>query len=229
MSEYVDSAVAALADYQQQYDDYQAEILAIKAKIAALKDEADSFVQMAIADAPDDEDKSKFAGLAYWFHRELIRVAPFREVFGYNFTSKISKASIAVNCQVCHQNYDEVLESRSDLEYARKKHSFHVCQSCKDNRDEQYQQNRQRHEAYLHELRTMPYTEYLKTDHWQDMRKRMLKYSRYRCAVCNANGVELHVHHRTYENRGHEEYKDLIVLCADCHKTFHDNRTLVKG
>ncbi len=75
--------------------------------------------------------------------------------------------------------------------------------------------------APIQDLRTMPYREYLQTDHWQVLRKRMLKRAGYRCQLCNVEG-RLHVHHRTYENRGNESYSDLIVLCPNCHAKHHD-------
>jgi hypothetical protein len=50
----------------------------------------------------------------------------------------------------------------------------------------------------------------------------------FRCQVCNAYGVQLNVHHRTYERRGAEWDTDLIVLCHDCHEIFHTNGKLAK-
>ena len=70
-------------------------------------------------------------------------------------------------------------------------------------------------------LETMPYDEYLQTTEWQERRKEHLKAAGYACQLCNASHVELHVHHRTYENRGHEHFNDLIVLCAECHRKHH--------
>jgi len=67
---------------------------------------------------------------------------------------------------------------------------------------------------------TMPYTEYLKTEHWSKVRKASLQRARYKCQLCKGGG-ELHVHHNTYENRGHEEDSDVIVLCRSCHAQFH--------
>lgn len=77
----------------------------------------------------------------------------------------------------------------------------------------------------LHELKTMPYVDYLRSDHWKRTRKDALERVNYRCQLCNKEG-SLHVHHRTYERRGEERPEDLTVLCADCHKMFHDNRRL---
>ena len=77
------------------------------------------------------------------------------------------------------------------------------------------------------ERHAMPYKDYLQSEFWQDKRDAVLKSARYRCQVCNASG-KLHVHHRTYEHRGYEYPSDLIALCPECHKLFHDHRELQK-
>lgn len=85
------------------------------------------------------------------------------------------------------------------------------------------QESKQKQLAQLQEiqaLKEMPYAEYLQTKHWQSLRADMLRRAKYKCSLCNQGG-QLHVHHRTYENRGNEPYADLIVLCADCHSKFH--------
>lgn len=64
------------------------------------------------------------------------------------------------------------------------------------------------------------YREYLKTDHWLELREEALKRAGNRCQVC-AYKKNLHVHHNTYKNIGHEDLEDLVVLCWKCHKTFH--------
>jgi hypothetical protein len=73
-------------------------------------------------------------------------------------------------------------------------------------------------------LRRMPYADYLRTDHWQFIRKAALRRAQYRCQVCYADGL-LDVHHRTYENRGRESYADVTVLCRTCHSLFHERQT----
>lgn len=69
-------------------------------------------------------------------------------------------------------------------------------------------------------LSDMAYSEYLSTEHWKDVRDRALKRAKNRCQLCNgADGLQ--VHHRTYENIGHEHQEDVIVLCRECHKRHH--------
>jgi 5-methylcytosine-specific restriction endonuclease McrA len=77
-------------------------------------------------------------------------------------------------------------------------------------------------------LNAIPYREYLQTDHWRETREYALIRADYRCQVCNSS-AGLHVHHRTYARRGEELPSDVIVLCADCHKLFHENRKLARG
>ena len=71
-------------------------------------------------------------------------------------------------------------------------------------------------------LRHMRYDLYLKTDHWQHVRKRALDFAKNSCQICNAKGT-LNVHHRTYKRRGSERPDDVIVLCRSCHQIFHEN------
>lgn len=83
-------------------------------------------------------------------------------------------------------------------------------------------------ECKVEYLREIKYRDYLLTDHWQGIRKMMLKHAGYRCQLCNAGNRTLHVHHRTYENRGRETVADLIVLCDQCHSQFHERLELAK-
>lgn len=73
------------------------------------------------------------------------------------------------------------------------------------------------------DLATMPYAEYLRTDHWNEVRSAARERANHRCQLCNRKG-ELHTHHRTYERRGSELPEDVIVLCKDCHSLFHQYR-----
>jgi len=70
-------------------------------------------------------------------------------------------------------------------------------------------------------LCSMPYKDYLKSDHWRATRAAALVAAGFRCQLCNSPD-SLAVHHRTYERRGHEAPADLTVLCSPCHAKFHD-------
>ena len=79
-------------------------------------------------------------------------------------------------------------------------------------------------EDYYHVIfiKNKDYKNYLKTKHWKDKRKDVLKRAKYKCQLCSSKDI-LHVHHNTYENIGKEKKEDLIVLCEKCHSKFHNN------
>jgi hypothetical protein len=77
------------------------------------------------------------------------------------------------------------------------------------------------YDEILNTLKYMPYEEYLQTDHWLHFRDETLKWAQNKCQLCN-DTKNLHVHHKTYENRGRETFNDVIVLCKDCHRKFHN-------
>lgn len=66
----------------------------------------------------------------------------------------------------------------------------------------------------------IPYNEYLQTEHWRTISKEYKdKYGK--CQLCGST-KGLNVHHNNYDCLFHETDKDLIVLCSECHKKFHD-------
>jgi len=107
-----------------------------------------------------------------------------------------------------------------------------ICLKCKKDiyRQQQAQNLEERNAEQERKalLKTMPYREYLLTAEWQARRKEALRRAGYRCQTCAEPG-KMHVHHRTYVNRGAERPSDLIVLCFKCHELFHENRRLADG
>lgn len=68
------------------------------------------------------------------------------------------------------------------------------------------------------------YREYLKSQHWQEIRAQRLKIDGGKCALCMKGPPErnVHVHHLSYENIWNEDvYSDLITVCDKCHKKLH--------
>ena len=70
-------------------------------------------------------------------------------------------------------------------------------------------------------LRSIPYSDYLQTAHWENRRKAALKLASFACETCNAK-EKLEVHHQTYQRLGCEIPSDLKVLCRNCHQLHHD-------
>lgn len=73
----------------------------------------------------------------------------------------------------------------------------------------------------LQYLKSMDYEEYLLTEHWLHFKSEFLKWSNSKCQVCGKGETMLHVHHKTYENRGRETFNDVVILCEKCHSLFH--------
>ena len=66
------------------------------------------------------------------------------------------------------------------------------------------------------------YHEYLQSNDWKQLRQLKLFEAKGRCQLCNSPKKPLNVHHRTYDRVFNELPEDLIVLCEQCHKKFHD-------
>lgn len=62
------------------------------------------------------------------------------------------------------------------------------------------------------------YNEYLLSDEWKKLREKALNKYHNRCVICG-DKEKLQVHHLNYKNI---EIPDLVVLCTDCHKFFHE-------
>lgn len=135
--------------------------------------------------------------------------------------------SVTVACTECGEDFEMLVYSRSDRDKADHldKFTYRPCDPCREARSQRSAQSVNQYvaerEAWLVAARSMPYSEYLQTDHWKRTRLAALKRAGYRCSVCNASGTTLDVHHRTYERRGEEHSADVIALCRGCHTRFH--------
>jgi hypothetical protein len=81
--------------------------------------------------------------------------------------------------------------------------------------------------AEIARLRAMPYEFYLMTWWWAEVRERALTFDRSICQCCHSTSSVLHVHHLTYERRGHEEPWDVVTVCPECHRLLHHPMTCV--
>lgn len=162
--------------------------------------------------------------LLYWNVPE-IKVDTIKDSLKLKSTSQVvNMVSPRMDIAVCVECRNPIaINSRTALnEYVRR--PYYLCDKCLSERGAKTEAKQQgmdmAEDERIRILRSLPYSEYLKSEHWQSLRRTMLKRAGYRCQICNGRG-ELHVHHRTYENKGDERYSDLIVLCAKCHETYH--------
>lgn len=68
---------------------------------------------------------------------------------------------------------------------------------------------------------TKTYNEYLKTDHWNTVKKRVRAVMCGRCQLCGNVQNNGHVHHNNYSRLGNEIWLDVIYLCSSCHDLYH--------
>lgn len=215
------------------------QIEALLAKIAQLKQEAKSIKESIpdkvfemLQNSPTPDEAAALAWEIYW-NMDDVPTAPLNQF--YNTTAKsvreiVGGAIIHIHCGECGIEFQRTFNSRNEYkEAAYSSWKKPLCNDCqqKDNdkkaeRTAKWEQERAEQASRLLALKTMPYKDYLQTEHWKATRMAMLKRANFRCQLCNTQG-QLHVHHRTYIRRGEENYGDLIVLCATCHQTFHDN------
>ena len=73
-------------------------------------------------------------------------------------------------------------------------------------------------------LKSLTYNDFLQTAYWAHTRYEKLSKIGYNCQLCGKKTKIPNIHHNTYEHHGREmEYlDDLIVLCPECHKKFHN-------
>jgi len=66
------------------------------------------------------------------------------------------------------------------------------------------------------------YAEFLKSNYWKRVRKKVLKRDNYKCYICGSED-RLNVHHGTYAHyrMEHKHLSDLVTLCESCHKKEH--------
>ena len=79
-------------------------------------------------------------------------------------------------------------------------------------------------EAVRLRRRQAKYNAFMESQTWDNMRRRKLERSRYRCEQCGAT-EDLQVHHLNYDRfGGNELFTDLQVLCKPCHNRAHGRK-----
>jgi hypothetical protein len=73
----------------------------------------------------------------------------------------------------------------------------------------------------LKQLGFSKYSEYLVSDHWLQLRTKVLSVRGYSCEICACSEGKIALHHRTYERFGTESDDDLILVCSKCHDRIH--------
>ncbi len=178
-----------------------------------------------------------FINFYYWFTDLLLdnykNILKFKTASHFKDSFVDDILTITFNCKDCGKliSHIEKPTSRTDKKHILNSYKHYKCPECKEKyeneekirrelREKEILLKEQAEQQELELLKTMPYKDYLQTDHWKKTRKKALYKADYKCQLCNSK-EKLNVHHKTYENRGCEKSEDLIVLCEECHGKFH--------
>lgn len=178
-----------------------------------------------IKEHQNDSGLAAFVGGIYWADQECSSIvsSEWRSSSGER-QFHASPVAIERSCVECRAIIPAIVTSWSALRQ-KPNDPYFRCKECEESRsrqsNEEWAAKDERRRRELHELRTMPYSDYLRTNHWQELRLRKLRSAKGHCSLCHRTGIQLHVHHSTYERRGQEYLNDLIVLCSVCHSEFH--------
>lgn len=80
--------------------------------------------------------------------------------------------------------------------------------------------------AYLPDGTLIDYNEYIRSHpRWQTIRKARFDFDGGQCVICHKDlhNVPFQTHHLHYQRLGHERMRDVITLCDQCHKDFHQS------
>lgn len=210
-------------------DEIRTHIADLEAWVAQAKQNLAEEAERGLRTAPTDDQQLELATQIYWFYEDIPSSVVYTalNVNGNTIKDVLPDVYVTVPCRGCKAPIQASPTSRSNLKELRRGVHYLRCPKCEAARakesagyDKQERLRVAANRAAIAVLKAMPYSLYLKTPHWQNIRQQMLRRARFRCQLCNSGGV-LNVHHRTYERRGEEDYKDLVVLCQDCHSKFH--------
>ena len=208
-------------------------------RLRALQEGQQDILRRALFEAKDNAELRALAQYLYFDAPTEIHRSIIKHVLGFMVKGTVQSwlcedYAVEATCYDCKEPFMYEVNSFTDLqEFRRNYGGFRNkprqdrCPSCiyaiQHGRSKAWEQYKEEQEQKLIHLRSMPYREYLKTEHWQGIRSRALRRAQFRCQLCNIS-APLHVHHRSYVYRGEEQYHmdDVIALCRGCHAKHHD-------
>jgi hypothetical protein len=208
------------------------DIEAMKRAISGLEERLCKIPSKVASQLSSDSERLDAARYLYWCRPE-VKVKPIADSLlknqnWKNLPSTVGKASVKRQCRICQLSYEFVLTSRDHLKKIDLSNKD-TCNDCNQRfaavREAEINARIRTQAHRLYELRTMPYSDYLKTPEWKERRSHHLLSADYCCQVCSRSRNPenpLEVHHNTYERRGGECFSDLLVLCRECHSMYHE-------
>lgn len=214
----------------QQIQQVDTEIELLKEKQQDLKDKLFDEIVEELRNTPVSKIQY-VASKIYWLESRMALIVKnaYRIAAKQEFTPDYE--TLNTSCINCDESFMRSFRSWSEA----KGKQWWKCNNCKieeQNKSKEYEEIRRLQREEFHKenqerlngigfLKTLPYQEYLQTDHWKNTRKAAMQRAGFKCQLCNSTD-KLQTHHRTYERKGCEIPSDLIVLCNKCHEKFHD-------
>lgn len=209
-------------------------VVAAQKEIETAKGQLQTEARRFLMEPCSEAELIEKASILYWSVPEVPATEISNALFGdpkriHKTLEMVTAHAPAMVCTRCSAEVKANSRSQFAASRASKQRSPFVCKECvgsfREQTNEEFIAERQAEMDRISALRSMPYREYLLTEEWMGTRNQKLRSAGYRCQLCNAGGL-LNVHHRTYERRGCEYLRDLIVLCHPCHAKFHDKLPL---
>lgn len=211
-----------LISHASKLFEIQDEIESLEEKITSLRADAKTVAADGAADLELDDIA---VSSLYWVGSMLGCAGVVKDTYRATTGRQLSVSSLigTSECRHCSNDIHTEIASSARLgQWLTGSLAPSVCVECEAKAKQRTEADKRQSELRKSHLARMPYREYLKTPEWQARRARAIRTAKGACQLCNATGVVLDVHHRTYKNRGNEKFADLIVLCRACHSKHHD-------
>lgn len=203
--------------------DIEDEIAVLQQKITECKKQIEHGLPELLKEL-DRIQAIELASMLYWMNETLsnsVRMAYVRAKIPF----RPDNFEFSTECFSCQKTYKQPYKTWRE----KKLNKSPTCPECEeafyreDQEEEQYKTKLETEDKeQITYLRSLPYREYLQSDHWKSVRKKCYRQANYQCSLCDAKNCELHVHHKTYENLGCERWwEECIVLCKECHERHH--------
>lgn len=122
-----------------------------------------------------------------------------------------------------HQNNPELEDIGAGIFRKAKRKMLKEKRAVTKSKSAQKNIRRKQNRVDLKKLARADYAAYLKSKHWQRVRKHAHEFYGRKCCRCGSKNI-LEVNHRHYNSLGHEKMKDVKLLCNRCHRNHHEGQ-----
>tara|TARA_Y100000592_G_scaffold81075_1_gene128421 strand:- start:7833 stop:8489 length:657 start_codon:yes stop_codon:yes gene_type:complete len=186
-------------------------------------DNLKSLVSLYRQENNDEESLHSLTRYLYWYSN--MPTSDIGDLTGISYQKVRYVAGSIVKESVCLQCRD-VFTSKF---FSRRSYENTLCPKCtsqtaKQNNDVFLEDWMGTSELSKHFSNKTDYHKYLRSPHWENVRRQALKISGWKCQACSQRNEILDVHHNNYDCLYNETSKDVVVLCRTCHNKIHKKK-----